>query len=349
MTIQDIYQLAIKLGIQNDFRGAKEIEHLLEKRKKNYEKLSKKEKEVYDPENLTNPFSDTRILYPDFATSYAQGYGRSKKASTFDKSSVDRSSGKPEGYNKPVRRMLVGIDIGPEEIMLAKQLGGFDLVMSHHPSGKALAGLDEVMHLQADVLAQYGVPIAVAQSLLKPRIEEVSRGISPSNHNRTVDVAKLLDVSYLCVHTPSDNMVAQYLKHKIEKANPKYVSELMEFLFDIPEYREAAKIKAGPKLFAGSPEHHCGKIALTELTGGTEGTPQIYERLAQAGISTIVGMHLSEKHTESAKNAHINAIIAGHMSSDSIGMNLFIDQLEKKGIEIIPVGGFIRISRNKSK
>lgn len=319
MTIQDIYQLAIKLGIENDFRDEKEIEHLLEKRKKGYEKLSKKEKEVYDPENITNPFSDTRILWPD----------------------------DPKAQQKSVKRLLVGIDIGPEEIMLAKQLGGFDLVMSHHPSGKALAGLDEVMHLQADVLAQYGVPIAVAQSLLKPRIEEVARGISPSNHNRTVDVAKLIEVPYMCVHTPSDNMVAQYLKREVEKLNPRYVSDLMEFLLDIPEYREAAKIKAGPKLFAGSPEHHCGKIALTELTGGTEGTPQIYERLAQAGISTIVGMHLSEKHTESAKNAHINAIIAGHMSSDSIGMNLFVDQLEKKGVEITPVGGFIRVSRNK--
>jgi len=35
------------------------------------------------------------------------------------------------------------------------------------------------------------------------------------------------------------------------------------------------------------------------------------------------------------------------MSSDSIGMNLFCDELAKKGIEIIPCSGFIRHSRNK--
>ena len=35
------------------------------------------------------------------------------------------------------------------------------------------------------------------------------------------------------------------------------------------------------------------------------------------------------------------------MSSDSIGMNLFLDELEKKGIEIIPVSGLIRVSRAK--
>jgi len=320
MTIKEIYQSAITLGIANDFRDKADIEHLLVRRKERFDKLTKREQELFDQENLANPFSDTRILWPE-----------DEKA-----------------QNKPVKRILVGIDIGPEEIMVAKQLGKFDLAMSHHPSGKALAGLDDVMHLQADVLAQYGVPIAVAQSLLRLRIEEVGRGLSPGNHNRTVDIARLLEMPYMCVHTPSDNMVATYLKDEIEKLHPRYVSDLMEFLLSIPEYQEATKIKTGPKLFSGSLDHHCGKIALTELTGGTEGTPQIYERLAQAGISTIVGMHMSERHTESAKNAHINAIVAGHISSDSIGMNLFCDTLEAQGIGIVPIGGFIRVSRNQN-
>lgn len=315
MTIREIYDLAIKLGIENDFRGKEEIEHMLSLRKEKYNKLQGKQKELYDKENLINPFSDTRILH---------GEG-----------------------SKKIKRVMVGIDIAGDEVLVAKQMGNIDLLLSHHPSGKALAGLDEVMHLQADVLAQYGVPIAVAQSLLRPRIEEVGRGLSPGNHNRTVDLCNLVDMPYMCVHTPTDNMVAQFLKREIAKRNPKYVSDLMDFLLEIPEYEKATRIKIGPKLYAGSPENHCGKIALTELTGGTEGTTEIYDRLAQAGVSTVIGMHLSEKHTAKAKAAHINAIIAGHMSSDSIGVNLFLDNLEEKGIEIIPVGGFIRVSRVK--
>lgn len=318
MTIKQIYDLAIRLGIEHDFRGKADIDHMLKLKKDRYEKLSKQEKQLYDQENFTNPFSDTRILWPE----------------------------DPKGQQRQVKYMLVGIDIGPEEIMVAKMLGKFDLVMSHHPSGRALAGLDDVMHLQADVLAQYGVPIAVAQSVLRPRIEEVTRGLSPSNHNRTVDVARLLEVPYMCVHTPSDNMVAQFLKREVQERNPRYVSDVMNVLMEMREYQEATKIKAGPRIFSGSPDHHCGKIAFTDLTGGTEGSPEMYERLAQAGVSTIVGMHLAERHTEGAKKAHINAIVAGHMSSDSIGMNLFCDQLEREGIEIISIGGFIRVSRN---
>ena len=39
---------------------------------------------------------------------------------------------------------------------------------------------------------------------------------------------------------------------------------------NIPEYAAAGKDNAGVKIFAGSKENHCGKIALTEITGGTE-------------------------------------------------------------------------------
>jgi len=30
-------------------------------------------------------------------------------------------------------------------------------------------------------------------------------------------------------------------------------------------------------------------------------------------------------------------------------MNLFLDKLERKGMEIVPFGGLIRVSRNKKK
>ena len=94
-------------------------------------------------------------------------------------------------------------------------------------------------------------------------------------------------------------------------------------------------------------ERRCGKIAITEITGGTEGSPKLYEKMAIAGIGTVIGMHISEEHKKEAEAAHINVVIAGHMSSDSLGVNLFLDELEKRGIEIIPCSGLIRVSRNK--
>lgn len=312
MTIQQIYKLAIENGIKNDFRSKIEIDRILKKRKEKFAKLSEKKKKLFDKDDLINPYSDTRILWE----------GDSKKE---------------------IKKIAIGIDVGPAEIILADKLGDIDLVISHHPNGISLAGLDEVMHLQADILAQAGISISAAESLLSSRISEVNRGLSPVNHNRTVDATRLINMPLMSIHTVTDNMVAKYLALLIQKKKPLFISDLMDILMDIPEYQEAEKVKAGPRIFSGNLNKHCGKVFI-DMTGGTEGSTEIYERLSHAGISTIVGMHLSEKHRENANKAHINTVIAGHMSSDSIGMNLFVDQIIKNSkhkIEIVPFGGFI--------
>jgi putative NIF3 family GTP cyclohydrolase 1 type 2 len=121
---------------------------------------------------------------------------------------------------------------------------------------------------------------------------------------------------------------------------------LINFLKEISEYKKAIEFGAGPKIFVGAEENRCGRIAITEITGGTEGSPKLYEKMAQAGIGTVVGMHISEEHKKEAENANLNVVIAGHISSDSLGMNLFLDELEKQEIEIVPCSGFIRVSRN---
>ncbi|PJB18902.1 NGG1p interacting factor NIF3, partial [Candidatus Falkowbacteria bacterium CG_4_9_14_3_um_filter_36_9] len=52
-----------------------------------------------------------------------------------------------------------------------------------------------------------------------------------------------------------------------------------------------------------------------------------------------------EEHRKEAEKNHINVVIAGHMASDSLGMNLFLDELEKKGITVVPCSGLIRVKR----
>ena len=130
-----------------------------------------------------------------------------------------------------------------------------------------------------------------------------------------------------------------------DRNKPEYLEDIIRILESIPEYREAIKIGAGPCLFVGSPENRCGKIALTEITGGTEGSEKMYEKMAQAGIGTVIGMHMSERNKQEAETNNISVVIAGHISSDSLGMNLFLDELEKRGIEVIPCSGLIRIKR----
>src|SRR3989304_8472603 len=65
MTIGEIYELAIKMGIDADPRGKKGVEKYLARQKKVYEDLPKSKKEDFDLESHKNPYSDTRILFGD--------------------------------------------------------------------------------------------------------------------------------------------------------------------------------------------------------------------------------------------------------------------------------------------
>lgn len=323
MTIKQIYNLAIQMGKRADPRGAEVVRKKLKRAQEKYEKLSAEEREDFDLETLTNPYADSRMFAPD--------------------------------PNKPVKRLLIGIDMDPAEVLLAKELERqkkpIDLIISHHPIGVGLAGLHEVMDLQIELLAKYGVPINIAEGLTKLRLSEVGRSVSAANQSQSLDVAKLLDIPMLCIHTPCDNLVANFLDKLIKKNKDKLerVEDLLKILKSIPEYKEASKQKAGPTIFAGNRENYLGKIALTEVTGGTSGSKDIYEKMSQAGIGTIVGMHMSEEWKKEAEKAHLNVVIAGHMASDSLGINLFLDELEKKGIDIISCSGLIRHSRIRKR
>ena len=57
-------------------------------------------------------------------------------------------------------------------------------------------------------------------------------------------------------------------------------------------------------------------------------------------------MHISEDIKKEAEKHNISVVIAGHIASDNIGLNLLLDKIEKKGkLEIIPCSGFRRIRR----
>jgi putative NIF3 family GTP cyclohydrolase 1 type 2 len=257
-------------------------------------------------------------------------------------------------YGNPdieVKKILLGIDIEVAELLLADRIRhrqGLDLVISHHPEGAAYARLHEVMQIQVDVLEKIGLSRNIAQKFLDERKFEVERKILPQNHMRPVDAARILDLPFMCMHTPADNHAFWFIKDLMEKKKPKTVQDIMKILIGVPEYREASGHNAGPRVILGNPKRSVGKI-LVEMTGGTEGPKDLFDKLYRAGVRTLVSMHLSEEHFKKVKDANLNVVIAGHISSDTLGLNLLLDRIEKvekAKFQIIDCSGFCRISRN---
>ena len=318
MKLSALYRSAVRTGIAHDLRGKKEIARLLKEEKKAYTDLKEEDRRYYDPDRHFNPYSDSRILH-----------------------------GSPD---TEVKKVIVGIDMQVSEILLTYTLNrdrsaGIDLIVAHHPEGYALARLFDVMKLQSDLLTNVGISVSVAEMLMDKRISEIERRLLPVNHDRAVQVARLLDIPFICLHTPADNCVTHFLGQTFSRKKPHRLKDLIEILKTIPEYQRALKLQVSPKIVSGSENNRSGKIYV-DMTGGTGGSSDVFDKLAASGISTVVGMHFSETHIESAKKANLNLVIAGHVSSDVLGLNLLFDEIEKsERLEFVEVSGFERIRR----
>jgi len=318
MKLGEIYRLAIEKGMSKDPRSKEAVERLLEKDNKQFGEMKDEEKKEYDQDKLFNPYGDTRVLFGD-----------------------------PE---LEVTRVLSGIDMETGEVLLADRVSGrgkkIDLIIAHHPEGKAMAALYQVMRVQEDILAKFGVPINVAEGIMASRISEVKWGLMPLNHNRAVDAARLLGIPIMCVHTPADNLVNDFLQSLIDEKKPETLNDVIKLLKEIPEFAEAVNYNAGPTIVLGSKERRAGRV-MVDMTGGTSGSEDAYAKLAIAGVGTLVVMHIGEKHRKEAEKNNINVIIAGHMASDSLGLNLFLDEIARRGIEVIPCAGLLRHERKE--
>jgi putative NIF3 family GTP cyclohydrolase 1 type 2 len=312
MNAKEIFELCIKKGIDADPRGKAVVKKQLQREKKAFENMDKEDKKFFDKERLWNPYADSRMLCGD--------------------------------EKKTVKRILMGINIDTAEVLLADRLSEkgkkIDLIVAHHPRGSGLANLYDVMHLQDDFFAQLGIPINVSEQLTAKRIAEVERRVLPVNHYQAVDAARLLGYSMMCLHSPADNHVQKYVQETIDKAKPETVGDVIKALKKIPEYQEALRYSAAMKMVAGKKSNRCGKVVV-KMTGGTEGAKELFEKMSIAGVGTFVCMHLSDDQIELAKKANINVLIAGHICSDSIGMNLMWSELEKKGIEVVRCSGIM--------
>ena len=319
MKLKKMFRRAVELGIEADPRGKKTIDKMLKKQMERMKKAEGREKELFDEELTWNPYTDSRILH---------------------------GTGEEE-----VTHLMVGIDIEAQEFLLADRLREkgmkIDCVLIHHPEGRALADLEKVMPLQVDVYAKAGVPVNHSEGLLRPRMDRIWRAIHADNLFRSERTAELLGIPAFGAHTITDNLVWRFMEKQVCEKKYDDLSEIMDVLHEIQEYKYYAKKGNPPIIVNGTPGSRPGKLVATEFTGGTNGPEELIERQSAAGVGTILAMHFTEKEVEEGKKHHINLIQCSHMASDALGINLMLDQLakEEKKLTTLDVSGFVRVKR----
>jgi len=316
--LKDLHEFAVQEAIEKDPRSEDQIEDLLEKREEKFEELEGPRKEHYDEDRLENPYDDSKVLY---------------------------------GGDKDVQKIALGIDMEVPELLLVKRLNeegkDIDCVVTHHPEGVALARLAGVMGLQVDVLSQAGVPVSQAEGLVKPRVDEVSKSVHPANHPRAPRTAELLDIPYMCLHTVMDNHAYSFMRDYLDEKDPERLDDIIDSLLEIPEYEWSLKYDMGPKIYSGDGRNRAGEIGVFGFTGGTDLGEGVIEKMVNSGIDTLIAMHAPKDQIEKADEHNINIITAGHMASDTLGINLVLDKAQEKfDFEVLGLSGFKRFKRS---
>ncbi len=319
MKLKQLYKRTIEIGIEADPRDKKYIEKLLKKQADKMKKLEGNDKKYFDEERTWNPYGDSRIL---------NGTGE-----------------------EDVKRIMVGIDIEVPEVLLADRLREkgekIDCIIVHHPEGRALADLDKVMSIQADVYFAAGVPINQTEKMLAPRMDRIWRAIHADNILRVERTAELLGIPMFGCHTVTDNLVWRFMEKHVVQKKWDDLGEIITALHDVAEYDYYAK-KGSPAIIVnGSGSSRPGKVVATEFTGGTNGPEELIEAQAHAGVGTILAMHFTEKEVEIGRKHNLNLIQCNHMAADTLGMNLLLDKIakEEKKLDVLAVSGFVRFKR----
>ena len=109
--LREIYETAVRMGIEADPRGREGVDEFLDRTRKRRESLPDHLKEPCDPEDLTNPFTDTRIYVGD--------------------------------PDLEVTTLLGGIDMNSARccspIACARRARRIDAIYTHHPEGWGLS------------------------------------------------------------------------------------------------------------------------------------------------------------------------------------------------------------------
>ena len=321
MTLRDLYETAIELGIALDPRSRETLDAELARRQQEFDALPDWKKPYFDHERLRNPYGDVRIVNG------------------------------PE--DAEVRTALAGINIGTDEFLIADRLKEkgvpLDAIIAHHTSGTGIgrSHIDDITLINIDIFEREGVPRKDAERVLLPWIDEWRSGYDDMPHRMGPDMARLFEFPFIQIHTPQDFYIGVGIKQVFEELQPRTLADAEAALMTIPEFQGAARHGAYSLALAGKPDAPLGRFLVQDAGGWlwpADGMPL----LAKAGVNTVLQIGASAAGAKAASAAGMSLVRLPHAAADNLGINLFYDEVERRHgpLDIIACNYFERIKRS---
>lgn len=240
---------------------------------------------------------------------------------------------------KGIRRIMFGIDAGVPELLLAQKMR-CDAVISHHPQGgTAILNFHKMFERHVELMVEAGVPRKEAELAVHKKRDALEVENHSRNYDHSVSVARLLKMPYMNIHAPLDEIGRQRMTKQIKLATDKNskatVSDIVTSLQTLSEFKNA---QTAIKIRLGKPSNEAGKVVVSHAAG-TNGGYEVAKTFFRHGVGTLIYIHTSSADLEHLKaDGFENLIVTGHISSDSVGINPFLAELEKEGVSVIRVG-----------
>ncbi|MDX1535034.1 MAG: hypothetical protein R3291_05390 [Thermoplasmata archaeon] len=240
-----------------------------------------------------------------------------------------------------LQRLLVGIDIGAADLLMAHGQG-FDGVIAHHPVGPASIHFHHVLARHKELMREAGVPEDVANRAVQALSDPIETGRHADNYDRVPAVARLLQLPFLNIHQPWDEMGRRRMTEALQRLGPEAtLSDAIATLQALPEFA-AAETQIEVRL--GKPEHPLGRWVVAHGAGTNGGYP-VAKAYFSHGLDTLVYIHIApgelQRLREDADLVGKNLIVTGHIASDSLGIAPFVQRIRDEGLEVVAIGGFL--------
>src|SRR5439155_1206990 len=170
-----------------------------------------------------------------------------------------------------IRKVLVAIDVGVAELLLARNLR-CDAVIAHHPAGgKARIDGYKVFLRHIDQLKEAGVPEDIARKAVQPKLRVLELQHHPDNYDQTPSAAKKLRMPLMSIHSPCDEIGRKMIQNALKGVDENSaVKDVVSRIDRFPEFRKAAS-KIEVRL--GSPRNRTGNIAISHAAYTNGGSP----------------------------------------------------------------------------
>ncbi len=238
---------------------------------------------------------------------------------------------------KGIKKVLFGIDADVPELLFAKKMA-YDAVISHHPKGEsAVIDFYQVFRRHIQQMVDAGVPKREAEKSIRKKKRALEVKMHVRNYGHAVDIARLLEIPYLNIHTPLDELGRKIMARRIEQETGRdsTVGDVVSALQVLPEFKNATTNIA---IRLGKADNPAGKTIVSH-GAGTNGGYEVARTYFRHGTNTLIYIHISPEDLEKLKADGVgNLIVTGHIASDSVGINPLVEALEQKGVSVTRLG-----------